>query len=88
MRKLFLTIENGEGIRTADLIGVFDFDEATRSEATGNCLKRAQKSFRLVNAANDLPKTLILKEEAYGDRIYLSGLSSDIIIKRIGTQRI
>ena len=84
-KKPYLFIENGEGIRISSVVGVFDLDFVTRAEATNACLKRAQDSLLLVNAANDLPKSLILTEEAYGDRLYFSGLSSDTVIKRIET---
>ncbi len=70
-------------MRVRDVIGIFDVDAVTCSEATKKCLKNAQDALRIVNAANDLPKSVIIKQEAYGDRIYFSGLSSESIIKRI-----
>ena len=81
--KSYLFLENGEGMRTKDVIGVFDLDQITLSKATAVSLSEAQKKIRVVNVANDLPKSLIIKDEAYGARLYLSGLSTDAIMRRL-----
>ena len=82
----YLFLENGEGIRERDVIGVFHLDAVTQSEHTRKSLTDMQKSMRIVNVANDLPKSLVIVDEAYGSRMYLSGLSSNTIIKRLDTE--
>lgn len=79
----YVFIESGEGMRTKDIVGIFNLDQITLSKTTGKCLYEAQKSMRIVNVANDLPKSLIIRDEAYGSRLYLSGLSADAIMRRL-----
>ena len=83
MMKPYLFIESGEGMRTRDVVGIFNLDHITQSKTTGRCLAEAQRNMRIVNVANDLPKSLIVMEEAYGSRFYLSGLSTDAIMRRL-----
>lgn len=82
-KKMFVNLDNGETVIRQNIIGVFDIDEATMSEDTKKCLKTAQEEMRVVNIANDLPKSIVLVAEPYMDRVFLSGLSSEIILKRI-----
>ncbi|MBO4366296.1 MAG: hypothetical protein J5843_01430 [Clostridia bacterium] len=81
--KPYLFIESGEGMRAKDIVGIFNLDHITLSKTTGKCLSEEQKNMRIVNVANDLPKSLIIMEEAYGPRLYLSGLSTDAIMRRL-----
>lgn len=82
MKRFYLSLERGEGIRARDVIGVFDFDAATRSVETRETLKKAQDEMKLTNLASDLPRSIVVVEEAYGARLYISGLSSETITKR------
>lgn len=83
MKTPFLQLERGEGLRTRDVIGIFDFDFATRSEDTRAFLTLAQSEMRVVSLASDLPKSIVLADEAYVSRVYLSGLSAESVCKRL-----
>ena len=82
MKQFYLRLDKGEGVRAKDVIGVFDFDEATRSADTKAMLKTAQGGLMLTNLAPDLPKSIVLVDEPYGARVYTSGLSTETILKR------
>ena len=85
--KLFLQLEGGESIVGDDVIGIFDMDEATVSEGTRLFLREAQKQMRVVSLASDLPRSLVVAREAYGSRVYISGISAKSIAKhRLNTE--
>ena len=75
MKKIFLQLEGGESVIADDVVGIFDMEEATMEEATRIFLTQKQKSMQVVSLASDLPKSIVLVREAYGDRAYISGLS-------------
>ncbi len=83
MKKIFLQLEGGESVIADDVVGIFDMDEATMEEATRIFLTQKQKSMQVVSLASDLPKSIVLVREAYGDRAYISGLSTETIAKRV-----
>ena len=82
MKKIFLQLEGGESVIAEDVVGIFDMDEATAEESTRICLTQKQKAMQVVSLASDLPKSFVLVREAYGDRVYISGLSTETIAKR------
>ncbi len=65
-----------------DVVGIFDMDQATQEESTRIFLTQKQKTMQVVSLASDLPKSFVLVREAYGDRVYVSGLSTETIAKR------
>ena len=79
--KLFLQLEGGESVVGEDVIGVFDMDEATVGEATRVFLREAQKRLCVVSLASDLPRSMVVVREAYGSRVYVSGLSPQSIVR-------
>ncbi len=84
MKKLFLQLEGGESVVTEDVVGVFDMDSATASDATRDFLKAKQKSMQVVSLASDLPRSFALVREPYGSRVYISGLSAETVARRTG----
>ena len=82
MKKIFLQLEGGESVIAEDVVGIFDMDQATQEEATRLCLTEKQKAMQVVSLASDLPRSFVLVREPYGDRVYISGLSTDTVAKR------
>lgn len=82
MKQLFLQLEHGESLRCREVIGIFHMDTAAGSKDTKHTLLQAQTERRLCNVASDLPQSLVLVQEAYADRFYLSGLSPQTLVKR------
>lgn len=79
--RMFLPLEGGESVVEEDVIGVFDMDEATTGEGTRIFLREAQKQLQVVSLASDLPRSMVVVREEYGNRVYISGLSAQSIVK-------
>ncbi|MBR5263654.1 MAG: DUF370 domain-containing protein [Clostridia bacterium] len=78
----FLHLEGGESLIAEDVVGIFDMDQATGEEATREFLKESQKQMQVVSLASDLPRSFVLVREVYNDRVYISGLSTETVVKR------
>ncbi len=81
--RLFLRLEGGESVVCEDVIGVFDMENATTEAATREFLKKSQRELQVVSLASDLPRSFVVVREAYGSRVYISGLSSETIVRRM-----
>lgn len=66
-----------------DVIGVFDMENTTTEAATRDFLKQKQKEMRVVSLASDLPRSFAVVREAYGTRVYISGLSAETVARRM-----
>ena len=79
----YLQLEKGESIDKNEIIGIFDLDSASISSSTDGLFRRKEEEHGVVNLSNDLPKSFILCEGIYSDTVYISGISTEIIKKRI-----
>ena len=79
---MYLNIGGGFVGRRADVVAVFDMDNATWSRITRGALALAEKRGEVINAAEDIPRSFILFEENGVRRAYLSQLSSAAIARR------
>lgn len=84
---MFIQLEKGESVDVGEIIGVFDFDTATLSADTRSTLKRVSGETGVISLCADLPKSFLLTDGQYYDRIYISGLSTDSIRKRYETSK-
>ena len=57
---MYLHIGNGKNIRSKDIIGIFDTDNATVSEITRNFLKNYEKNENVISAGEEIPKSFVL----------------------------
>ena len=63
-------------VRTRDIIGVFDLDNTSTSHLTRKYLASAQKSGRIIEVTEDLPKSFVVcAGEPGGFSVYLSQIS-------------
>lgn len=79
----YLQLEKGESIDKNEIIGIFDLDSASISSSTDGLFRRKEEEHGVVNLSNDLPKSFILCEGIYSDTVYISGISTESIKKRI-----
>ena len=84
----YLQLEKGESIYKPDIIGIFDLDTSGNSEATKNMFRRKEDEKGVVSLSNDIPKSFLLCDGIYSDTIYISGLSTESIRKRIAEKGI
>ncbi|HPE94564.1 MAG TPA: DUF370 domain-containing protein [Bacillota bacterium] len=80
---MFIYIGKNKTIRQSQLIGVFDIENASRSSATRAFLKRIQEEKKVLNLCTDLPKSIILTDEA----VYISPSGAASIMKRTATEK-
>ena len=73
---MFLHVGNSKNIRTRDIIGIFDLDNATTSGITRKYLSEADKQGQVGSAAEDIPKSFIVYRENGKEKILFSQLST------------
>ena len=73
---MYLHIGNGKSIRKNKIIGIFDLDTATVSQVTKKYINRMQKEERLDYDGEDLPRSFVLYEGLWGQRVLLSRIST------------
>jgi len=69
-------------VRQADVIGIFDLDNASSSHITRAFLKQADRAGLVRLVAEDIPKSLVLVSEGSETAVYLSQLSTATLQKR------
>ncbi|MBQ8896427.1 MAG: DUF370 domain-containing protein [Clostridia bacterium] len=82
----YLQLEKGESIDKKQIIGIFDLDSASNSSATNGLFRRKEDEHGVVNVSNDLPKSFILCDGEYSDTVYISGISTESIKKRLNNE--
>ncbi|MBQ1205820.1 MAG: DUF370 domain-containing protein [Clostridia bacterium] len=79
----YLQLEKGESIDKKEIIGIFDIETASVSQSTKELFKRKEDEHGVVSLSNDLPKSFILCDGEFADTVYISGISTESIKKRI-----
>ncbi len=79
-----LHLGKNENVRVKDIIGFFDLDSSTESEATKDFLKRAEKEYKIINLLYDLPRSFVVSEINGNESVYLLSNSVETEIKRMG----
>lgn len=69
-------------VRTDSIVVVCDLDNASSSHITREALRAAEKAGKVVNVADDLPKSFVVCWEDGKTRIYLSQLNTATLLKR------
>lgn len=82
----YLQLEKGESIDKKTIIGIFDIETASISQDTKDMFKRKEAEHGVVSLSNDLPKSFILCENEFSDTVYISGISTESIKKRINNE--
>lgn len=79
---MFLHLGGGRLVRKCDVTGIFDLDITSQSHITRSYLAAAEKAGRVVNAAEDIPKSFVVCRENGRDTVYLSQMSCQTLLKR------
>lgn len=79
---MYLSIGNDMSVRSEFVIGVFDLDNTTTSRRTREFLKQAEEEGQVV-PCDDLPRAFVLTAEYGLTRVYLSGLTSATLERRL-----
>ena len=79
---MYLNIGNDMAVRDRSIIGIFDMDNTSTSRRTREFLAKAEKEGQVV-PCDDLPKSFVLTAEYGLDRIFLTGLGTSTLEKRL-----
>lgn len=79
---MFLHIGGDAVCRKDDIIGVFDMDNTTIARASREFLTNAQKTNKVSDICDDLPKSYVVTEFGGEENVYISSVSSQTIYKR------
>lgn len=69
-------------VRKQDIIGVFDLDNTSQSHITREYLHRAEKNRQVIDISGELPRSFILTAEGGRQRLYLSQITPQTLLKR------
>ena len=80
---MYLHLGQDVVVRTEEIIGIFDMDNATVCRASKRYLAMAEKAGRVVNITGELPKTFVVCGDREGKiTVYISQISSATLRKR------
>ena len=78
---MYLHIGKGNVINTGEIIGIFDLEITSQSHLTRKYLNMADKSGKVINAAEDIPKSFIVCNDG-NERVYLSQMATATLLRR------
>ena len=76
---MYLHIGGDAAVRDEDILAVFDMDNATASHITRAALRRAEREKKVINTAEDLPRSFVLCSDG---TVRLSGLNPATLLRR------
>lgn len=80
---MYLHLGQDTVVTLSDIVGIFDLDTSTISKCSRRFLADAQKSGRVVNVSEEMPKTYIVCHDKEGKQtVYISQISSATLRKR------
>ena len=79
---MYLHLGKGKIISTDSVVGIFDLDITSQSHLTRKYLSMADKAGRVINAAEDIPKSFVVCREGEVSSVYLSQMASSTLLKR------
>jgi len=84
---MYLHLGQSIVVPEADVIGIFDLDNTTGSHITRKFLGDAEKTGRVVNISDELPRSFIVCSEGKENKVLLSQLSPQTLLKRTETMK-
>jgi len=84
---MYLHLGKNVVVGEADIIGVFDLDNTTCSHITRKFLNTAEREGRVVSVSDELPRSFIVCSEGDGNKVHLSQLSPQTLLKRTETMK-
>jgi len=84
---MYLHLGQSVVVPEADVIGIFDLDNTTGSRITKKFLGDAEKTGKVINVSDELPRSFIVSGTDENITVYLSQLSPQTLLKRTVTMR-
>ena len=79
----YLYLGGEAAVEDTELVGIFDLDNASWSIHTKKYLTAAEKSGRLENAAEDIPRSFVVCED---ETVILTQPNTSTLVKRLESQ--
>ena len=80
---MYLHLGGDTVIKTENIVGIFDLENASISRHTKKYLTAVQKSSKVVNVSMELPKSFIVCFENGIETVFISQISTSTLIKRL-----
>lgn len=74
-------------LSSGSVIGIFDLDITSQSHLTRKYLSAADRAGKVINAAEDIPRSFIVCAENGENRVYLSQASTATLVRHIEEDR-
>jgi len=84
---MYLHLGQNVVVPEEDVIGIFDLDNTTSSHITRKFLSDAEKAGRVVTVSDELPRSFIVCSEGKENKVLLSQLSPQTLLKRTETKK-
>ena len=79
---MYLHLGGDTVVLTGNILAICDLDNASFSRHTRAYLRRAEQEGRIVNVAEDLPKSFVVTGKDGRETVYLSQLNSATLLRR------
>lgn len=80
---MFFHIGGDFVVRDSDIVGIFDIDNCSTGQKTRNFFTINQKKGNVIDATDDLPKSFVVTSKDKINSVYISGVSSATLKKRV-----
>lgn len=79
---MYLHLGQETVVRSQDIIGIFDMENASLSKYTKSFLAKATKQGQVFNVSYEMPKSFIVCREKEKVVVYISQISTQTLLKR------
>ena len=81
---MYLHLGSNIAVRTSEIIGIFDIDNATTSKWTREYLRSAEEEGMVITVGEDLPKSLVgCCPQGSWQRVYITPLAPATLLGRL-----
>ena len=80
---MYLHLGEDTIIKTDDIVGIFDLENASISRHTKKYLALVQKENKVINVSMELPKSFVVCFKDNKETVYISQISVSTLIKRL-----
>lgn len=82
----FVHIGENVGVKSSEIIGIFDLENATRSDGSRKFLVKAEKDSIVTYVNEKMPRSFVVTQNKNETRVFLTQLTSKTIVKRTRTK--
>ena len=80
---MYINIGGDVIIDAREIVGVFDIDKTTVYKVNRNYLSKTEKSGKIINITDKIPKSFVVCEKNSENMVYISPLTTTTLQKRM-----